>query len=272
MGVVNVTPDSFYSGSRVPHVTQAVARALEMAQAGADILDIGGESTRPGATGVDDDEEWRRIGPVIEAIRDQTSLMISVDTRKASVAEKALAAGVDLVNDVSGLKDDAMAKVVARAGAGLAIMHMRGEPETMQQRPSYDDVVSEVKTFLAEAVSKAETSGVAPDSILVDPGIGFGKTLEHNLALLANLAALGDISKPILIGTSRKSFIGALLDDEPERRLFGTAGSVAAAILNGAHAVRVHDVVEMRDVARVVDAIRRQAGDARDLERTEVAP
>ncbi len=255
MGVVNVTPDSFYEGSRYPEVSQAIDAALALIEAGADIVDIGGESTRPGSDEVRAPEELERVMPVLETLRKQTDVMISIDTRKALVAETVLAAGADVINDVSAL-DDGMVDVVARAGAGIALMHIQGSPETMQQSPAYRDVVGEVKAFLQEAVTRAEAGGVSNESILVDPGIGFGKTLTHNLELLANLAELSDLGKPILVGTSRKSFIGRLLEDSSKNRVFGTAGSVAAAIVNGATVVRVHDVAEMADVARVADAVR----------------
>lgn len=256
MGVVNVTPDSFYAGSRFPDIDAAIETAVDMVASGADILDIGGESTRPGGLLVPAAEEWERVAPVLAALREQTQVMLSIDTRKSKVAEQALEHGVDIVNDISALEDTAMVDVVAQAKAGLVLMHKQGEPETMQAAPVYDDVVAEVRSYLSRAVERAENKGVPPTSIFVDPGIGFGKTLEHNLTILHDLRALSSLEKPILVGTSRKSFIGKLLSKTPENRLFGTAGSVAAAILNGAHAVRVHDVREMRDVAVVADAIR----------------
>ena len=256
MGVVNLTTDSFYQGSRYPDASAADARARELADSGADILDIGGESTRPGANTVDAEEEWRRIGPALESIRGWADVLVSVDTRKPEVARRALDAGADIINDVTALESGEMASVVASAGAGLVLMHMRGEPSTMQKEPVYDDVVGEVREFLSERTRRAVDAGIPAESIWIDPGIGFGKTLQHNLTLLRELSALAEVGPPLLVGTSRKSFIGRLLDREPEERLFGTAGSVAAAILNGADAIRVHDVREMRDVARVVDAIR----------------
>ncbi len=257
MGVVNVTKDSFYAGSRYPDVDAATSRALRLAEAGADILDIGGESTRPGAPPVSTKEELDRVLPVLENLRSQTDRMLSVDTRKAEVAEGALAKGADIVNDVTALGGDPrMAEVAASAGAGVVLMHMQGTPETMQSEPRYDDVVAEVKASLSEAIARAERAGIASDAIVVDPGIGFGKTLSHNLTLLNELATLAELGKPILVGTSRKGFIGKLLSSEAEARIFGTAASVAAAILRGASIVRVHDVSEMRDVATVADAIR----------------
>ncbi len=266
MGVVNVTPDSFYAGSRRLDPAQALALALKLVEAGADIVDIGGESTRPGASATDVEEELRRVVPVVARLRPLSRVLISVDTRKAAVAERALDAGADIVNDVSALGDSRMADVVARAKAGLVLMHMKGTPSTMQASPSYRDVVVEVREYLGRAIEKAESSGVASDSILVDPGIGFGKTLEHNLTLLRNLEALSELSKPILIGTSRKSFLGRILQAPATRdagsldeaRLLGTAASVACAVVLGASVVRVHDVREMRQVVAVADAIKNQ--------------
>ena len=221
---------------------------------------MGGESTRPGSREIHPDEERSRVVPVLETLRARTDVMLSVDTRHASVAAAALQAGADIVNDVSALADGGMAPRVADHDAGLVLMHMKGTPDTMQREPRYDDVVAEVKAFLDSAVKRAEDAGVRSDAIMVDPGIGFGKTLRHNLTLLHDLAELGELDKPVLVGTSRKSFLGTLLDREPESRLMGTAASVACAIMNGARVVRVHDVSEMHDVVRVTDAIR-LAGD-----------
>ena len=261
MGVVNVTPDSFYPGSRYPDATQAIDIAHGLVDAGADIVDIGGESTRPGGGEVSTRDELDRVLPVIEGVRTGSNVLISIDTKKTAVAEGALAAGADIVNDVSALRDDGMAELTARTGAGVVLMHMRGTPETMQQEPVYDDVVDDVKAYLADAIARAEAAGVSPDSILVDPGIGFGKTVEHNLTLLKELRTLAELGKPVLVGTSRKSFIGKLLSNTSPERIFGTAGSVAASVSNGAAVVRVHDVREMSDVVRIVDAIL-NAGDA----------
>jgi dihydropteroate synthase len=265
MGVVNVTPDSFYPGSRRFDPDQALAFALRLVEAGADIVDIGGESTRPGASPVDAEEQIRRVLPVVARLRPLSRVLISVDTRSAAVAERALEAGADIVNDVSALGDPRMAEVVAGAKAGLVLMHMKGEPSTMQASPSYRDVVAEVKDYLGRAIDKAESAGVSSASIFVDPGIGFGKTLEHNLALLHHLPSLSELSKPILVGTSRKSFIGRILSgtarrggSDDEERLLGTAASVACVVLLGASAVRVHDVREMRQVVAVADAIKNQ--------------
>jgi dihydropteroate synthase len=204
MGVVNVTPDSFYEGSRYPAVSDAIDAALALIEGGADIIDIGGESTRPGSGHVPASVELDRVQPVLETLREQTKVMISVDTRKSWVAERVLALGADVINDISALDDEGMVAVVARANAGIVLMHMQGSPETMQQAPAYRDVVGEVSSYLRRAIGLAEAGGVARDSILVDPGIGFGKTLEHNLQLLANLERLAELGKPILVGTSRK--------------------------------------------------------------------
>lgn len=257
MGVVNVTPDSFYEGSRYPDPSRAIDAALELVEAGADIIDIGGESTRPGGREIDSREELDRIMPVLERVRaEKPDVLVSIDTRKAFVAERALDKGADIINDISALGDPGMLEIVARSGAGTVLMHMRGTPETMQHSPAYDDVVAEVKEFLRRAVGRAEAGGISGHSILVDPGIGFGKRIAHNLELLANLDELVELEKPVLAGTSRKSFIGKLLSDPAKDRIFGTAASVAAAILNGASVVRVHDVREMGEVASVTDAIR----------------
>jgi dihydropteroate synthase len=257
MGVLNVTPDSFYAGSRRSDPEAALDRALELAKGGADIIDIGGESTRPGASPVDVEEEIRRVVPLVERLRPLSPVLISVDTRRAAVAERALGAGADIVNDVSALGDARMAEAISRSKAGVVLMHMKGAPATMQAAPSYTNVVAEVRDFLGDAIERAESSGILPESILIDPGIGFGKTLEHNLELLRGLPALGELSKPILVGTSRKSFLGRIVEAPEEARLLATASSVACAVLLGASVVRVHDVREMRDVVLVADAIRK---------------
>lgn len=257
MGVVNVTPDSFYAASRHPRADEAVDHGLALAEQGASILDVGGESTRPGARPVPLDEELDRVIPVIERLRARTSVLLSVDTRKAAVARRALQAGADVINDVSALRfDPEMAAVLAGSGAGLVLMHMLGTPETMQREPLDVDAVAGVRAFLAEAVARAESFGVAPTAILVDPGIGFGKTLAGNLALLNGIDALAELGKPVLVGPSRKSFLGRLTGKPAENRIFGTAASVACAVLRGASVVRAHDVREMRDVVRVAEAVR----------------
>ena len=259
MGIVNVTPDSFFDGGRFCDPQRAVAHALRLVEEGADLLDIGAESTRPGALPVDEQEERRRLVPVVAAVAKAVSVPISVDTSKAEVARAAIDAGAVMVNDVTALRGDrAMVDVVAQAGAGLALMHMQGTPDTMQHAPRYDDVVGEVAHFLAERVRFAIDHGVAKDRIVVDPGIGFGKTLGHNLDLLANLRVFTELGYPLLVGPSRKGFIGQLTDQSVETRGWGTAGVVALAVERGANILRVHDVGPMKDVAKVAVAIARR--------------
>jgi dihydropteroate synthase len=274
VGVLNVTPDSFSDGGKFADADRAVEHAREMARAGADIIDVGGESTRPGAVPVSAEEELRRVMPVVERLSVEPGVrslpLISVDTTKAVVAERALAAGARIVNDISALRFDArMVDVAGNAGAGLVLMHMQGTPQTMQRAPRYDDVVAEVRAFLAERVAFAEAHGVKKSQIAVDPGIGFGKTVAQNLQLLAQLEELTSLGCPVLVGMSRKSFIGKVLAVPeagsargPDERLWGTAATVAWAVAHGAHIVRVHDVAEMADVVRMVEAIR-QAGSNR---------
>jgi dihydropteroate synthase len=259
MGIVNVTPDSFYEGGRFCDPQRAVAHALRLVEEGADLLDIGAESTRPGALPVDEQEERRRLVPVVAAVAKAVSVPISVDTSKAEVARAAIDAGAIMVNDVTALRgDSAMVGVVAQAGVALVLMHMQGTPDIMQHAPRYDDVVGEVAQFLAERVRYAIDQGVARDRIVVDPGIGFGKTLGHNLDLLANLRVFAELGYPLLVGPSRKGFIGQLTDQSVEARGWGTAGVVALAVEQGANILRVHDVGPMKDVAKVAVAIARR--------------
>jgi len=256
MGVLNITPDSFSDGGTFLDPGVAVEHALRMAAEGADCIDIGGESTRPGAPPVSADEEWERIGPVVKALVGRCPVPLSVDTTKAAVAARALEAGVAIVNDISALRfDPALGAVVAEAGAGLILMHMQGTPRTMQERPAYGDVVAEVRAFLTERLKAATASGIPAEAILLDPGIGFGKTVEHNLTLLRHLPELTTLGRPLLVGPSRKSFIGAVLGTAVTDRLEGTAAAVALAIAGGAALVRVHDVKVMARVARMCDAI-----------------
>lgn len=257
MGVLNVTPDSFSDGGAYFPLDAAVARAIAIEKAGADILDIGGESTRPGSTGVSAAVEQKRILPVIEALRGKIKIPISVDTSKAEVAEAALRAGGEILNDVTGLGNDPRLAVVAkRARAPLILVHMRGDPATMQTTPFARDVVAEVKTGLRRSVALARRAGLAKSQIVLDPGIGFGKSAEQNCELIARLSEIAKLGFPLMLGTSRKGFIGKLLGDVPlDERTWGTAATVAASILEGAHIVRVHDVEEMVQVARVADAI-----------------
>ena len=257
MGVLNVTPDSFSDGGRWFDTDRAVAHALEMAGQGADILDIGGESTRPGATPVGEEEELHRILPVIEGIVARVPVPISVDTRKASVARAAVASGAAIVNDTGGEEaDPAMPSVAAETGAAVVFMHSRGTPATMRELTDYDDVVTDVRDFLSDAAEKLQASGVARDRIVLDPGFGFAKTPQQNLELLDRLDEVVALGYPVLAGTSRKSFIGAVLDLPEDDRVEGTSATVAWAIARGAAIVRVHDVPQMTRVVRLCDAIR----------------
>ena len=257
MGILNVTPDSFSDGGLYANTDKALARAHEMAAAGADIIDIGGESTRPGARPLSEEEELHRIIPVIERLSAELTLPISVDTYKAKVAKKAFEAGASIVNDVSGLRfSPDMARVAADYGAAVVIMHIKGTPRDMQHDPVYSDLVGEVMSYLDEGIDIAVKAGVDREKVLVDPGIGFGKTLEHNLAILDRLDEFRGLGRPIVLGTSRKKFIGAVLDiPVPEQRVDGTAATVALGIERGASVVRVHDVARMAQVARMTDAI-----------------
>jgi len=263
MGVLNLTPDSFSDGGFYTRPGVAVARALQMERDGADILDIGGESTRPGSQAVNVHQELRRVLPVLERLRGRLKIPISIDTQKAEVAESAMAAGAQIVNDVSALRSDPRLGAVAAAyGAPLILMHMRGTPRTMQQSFARN-VLADVARGLREAVKRARRAGVAPSQIILDPGIGFGKSYVQNCELLARLGELHKLGHPLLVGTSRKQFIGATLSGDARRpapahlRQWGTAATVAAAILGGAHIVRVHDVAEMKQVALMTDAIAR---------------
>ncbi len=264
MGILNVTPDSFSDGGSFLDPLRALERAREMADQGADIIDIGGESTRPGAESVPEDEELRRVLPVIERLAGELPVPLSIDTYKSAVAGKALQAGASIVNDISGLRfSPDMARVAADHGAAVVIMHIRGTPRDMQKDPLYDDVVRDVAVALAEGVELARQAGVDPEQVLIDPGIGFGKTFEHNLALLDRLDEFQALGRPILLGTSRKRFIGdALGVSDPALRREGTAATVALGIERGARVVRVHDVKEMAQVARMTDAILQQARNA----------
>jgi dihydropteroate synthase len=262
MGVLNATPDSFSDGGKFFSVEQAVQGALEMEREGADLLDIGAESTRPGSEGISAEEELRRLLPVLEALRGRLKIPISVDTQKAEVAERALRAGAELMNDISGLKNDPrIAEVAARHKVTLILMHIRGTPGTMQKKPFAKDVLKDVSAGLRESVRKARRAGVAKSQIVIDPGIGFGKSHAQNYELIAKLRELAKLGYPLLVGTSRKGFLGATLADAAgkpapvEERIWGTAATVTASILNGAHIVRVHDVKEMVQVARVADCL-----------------
>lgn len=260
MGVLNVTPDSFSDAGRFADAATAIEHGRRMAAEGADIIDVGGESSRPGAEPVAEDEELRRVIPVIKALASRTKVPVSVDTYKSGVARRALEAGAAIVNDISGLRmDGAMPSLVASAGVPVVIMHMQGTPRDMQRRPRYEDLLGEISAWLAGQAGVAVSAGVKPEHVIVDPGIGFGKTFDHNLEIIRRLRELKSLGYPVAIGPSRKAFIGAILDAEVDERLEGTAATVAYCISQGANIVRVHDVKEMRKVARVTDAIKRGA-------------
>ncbi len=258
MGILNVTPDSFSDGGAYVTVEQALHRAKQMQAEGADIIDIGAESSRPGAHPIDQTEELRRLIPVLEAVHEAIPLPISVDTTKAAVARRAIQAGASIVNDITALRGDPlMAALVSETGAAIVLMHMPGTPLTMQKSAHYQNVVEEVSCFLAARAQAAMDQGIRRSQIILDPGFGFGKLQEHNLRLLADFARLKNLGYPILAGLSRKQFIGALVQQPVQERGYGTAGAVAVAVLKGVDIIRVHDVRAMRDTASVVSAIAR---------------
>ncbi|MGB5633484.1 MAG: dihydropteroate synthase [Waterburya sp.] len=259
MGILNVTPDSFSDGGEFDTVETALAQAREMIAHGVDIIDIGGESTRPNAAEISVEEELQRVVPVIQQLRQESSIPISIDTTKAIVAQKAIAAGADIVNDISAATfDEEMLTMVAQLNVPLILMHIRGTPKTMQSLTDYQDVVAEVAEFLKIQVAKATTSGIAKDKIIIDPGIGFAKTAEQSLQLLQRLAELKALELPILVGVSRKSFLRPILhQNDPKERVWGTAAACYGAIARGADILRVHDVSQMYDICRVADAIER---------------
>ncbi|TWT92312.1 Dihydropteroate synthase [Botrimarina colliarenosi] len=257
MGVVNVTPDSFSDGGQFLAAARAVAHGLRLVADGASILDIGGESTRPGAEGVSADEELRRVVPVIEQLAAQTEVTLSIDTSKAVVARAALAAGASLVNDVTGLEGDPeMLAVVAHSDCRVAVMHMRGVPRTMQEDPHYDDVVAEVKTYLASRRDALEVAGVDRERLLLDPGIGFGKTFEHNVTLLRRIGEFHDLGCPLLVGHSRKRFLGEILGDPAADRTAATLGVAMHLAAEGVQVIRVHDVRQTIDALKAFTAVR----------------
>ena len=268
MGIVNITPDSFSDGGRFFDTQTAVDHGLALAAAGADIIDVGGESTRPFSDPVNDDEESRRVVPVIEQLAAKLPIPISIDTTKAEVARQALAAGAAMINDVSALRlDPDLGRLAATQGVPVILMHMLGTPKTMQVKPEYRDVVADVRRFLAEAIARAAAQGIDRTRIIVDPGIGFGKTYEHNLLLLQQLAAFQELDAPLLVGASRKAFIRNLLKPADAKDIpadlpvveTGSLAAASAAALNGAHIVRVHDVTRTCAALRVIDAIRQAA-------------
>ncbi len=254
MGIVNVTPDSFFDGGKWTNPQTAIDHALRLAGEGADFIDIGGESTRPGAGPVPAEEEIRRVLPVIEGLAGKTTVPISIDTTKSAVADRALDAGAVIVNDISGLQfDPALAGVAARRGASVVLMHIRGTPGTMQLAPHYDDLLGEIAAYFGERIAIARKAGIR--QLVLDPGIGFGKTAEDNLEIIRRLGEFREFGLPLMVGPSRKSFLGAVLGLPAEERLEGTAAAVAISIVNGAHIVRVHDVRAMKRVSAVADAI-----------------
>lgn len=258
MGVLNVTPDSFSDGGEFDTLAAALAQAQRLIEAGADILDIGGQSTRPGAVEISLEEELNRVLPVVEALRSQNvSIPISVDTTRAVVAQRAIAAGADMVNDISGgTFDPEMFPVIAQLGVPIVLMHIRGTPQTMQQLTDYQDLIGEIYQFLESQIAAAERAGIKQQNLIIDPGIGFAKTAEQNLELLRQLPTFRSLGVPILVGVSRKSFIGRILNQpDPKNRVWGTAAACCAAIAGSADILRVHDILEMHDVCRVADAI-----------------
>lgn len=261
MGVVNVTPDSFFDGGRYAKPDAAIRHALRLAEEGADLLDIGAESTRPGAESIDEGEERRRLMPVVTAVAKAVRIPISVDTMKSAVAGAALEAGAVIVNDVSALRaDPAMAELVATTGAGVVLMHMQGIPKTMQIAPAYDNVVGEIAEFFRERIRFCRERGIGEDQIVLDPGIGFGKLLIHNLTLLGQLETFVPFGRPILVGVSMKSFIAQVLGRPVEERSWGTAAAIALAVSQGARILRVHDVAAMKEVVTMAAAITRYIG------------
>lgn len=260
VAVLNVTPDSFFEGSRFMSSNEAIDRALLMESEGADVIDVGGESSRPGSSPVSAAEELNRVLPIVEGIRKRSDVLISVDTTKAAVASSALAAGASIVNDISALRfDPDMAGTVAAAGAFVVLMHMQGTPATMQQEPTYANVVNEVRTFLDERVCAAAAAGISGDRVILDPGVGFGKRLDHNLELLRNLDRIVELGPPVMIGASRKSFLGEILGLPARDRLEGTIVTNSVAIVRGADLIRVHDAKEGRRTADVARRLRHHA-------------
>jgi dihydropteroate synthase len=258
MGVLNVTPDSFSDGGRFFDLDQAIAHGLELAREGADIIDIGGESTRPYSRKVTAQEEIERVAPVIKALSRELTIPISIDTFKAKVAGKALEAGAAIINDISSLRfDPQMAGLAAEAKVPVILMHIQGKPADMQNNPTYQDLMGEIIAFLQEAIERAVQAGIRRDLLMVDPGIGFGKTFDHNLEIIRELGRLKSLQLPVLLGSSRKAFIGHILNKEPPERDVGTMATIAAGILNGAQIVRVHNVAMTLQIVKIMDAIKR---------------
>lgn len=254
MGILNVTPDSFSDGGLFVNADKAIEHAKQMVKEGAEIIDVGGESSRPGSEPVSEEEELRRVKPVIQKLVNEINVPISIDTYKPKVAEKCLSLGVQLVNDITGLRNKEMIKVVAQYKVPVIIMHMKGNPRNMQVNPTYEDVIKEIKEFLSERISEARKAGI--NNVIIDPGIGFGKNTEHNLQILKRLSELKDLGCPILVGPSRKSFIENITGLPVNERLEGTLAAISIAIMNGANIIRVHDIKECKRAVQVVDAIR----------------
>ncbi len=255
MGIINMTPDSFGGDGLSGSAQAALGQAEEFVAGGADIIDIGGESTRPGSAAATVQEELDRVLPALEAIRAAVDVPISIDTNKAEVAREALDAGADIINDVYALRREAILELAAASEVPVILMHMQGTPGDMQQNPSYEDVIDDICDFLAERIAAAVDAGVPEEQIIIDPGFGFGKTVNHNLEIVRRLGEFRRLGRPILVGPSRKSTIGAVLNRPVHQRLWGTAATCAAAIINGADIIRVHDVAQMSEVARMTDAI-----------------
>ena len=257
MGILNITPDSFSDGGKYLSTSRAIDRAFAMVDNGADIIDIGGESTRPGSDSISKDEELQRIVPVIQEIRNQDSeILISIDTYKSDVAEIAIDLGANIVNDISGLTfDQNMSTFLSGRDIPVIIMHIKGKPKTMQSNPIYDDLINDINSFFKKQIIFAQSNGIDRDNIILDPGIGFGKTFNHNLTIINNLKGLCNLGHPIMVGTSRKAFIGDILDVPPIKRVEGTIASVVASVINGANIVRVHDVREIKKAIMVTEKI-----------------
>jgi dihydropteroate synthase len=258
MGILNVTPDSFSDGGRYLEVEKAVEHGLEMAREGADIIDVGGESTRPYSQKISSQEELDRVIPVIEALSKELAIPISIDTYKSEVAKESLKAGASIINDISALRFDSdMASTVAKAGVPLILMHMKGTPQDMQKNPVYDNLIADILDFLKTAIQNSKKAGVREDLIILDPGIGFGKTFENNLEIIKGLSRFASLNRPLLLGTSNKAFIGHILGKEADQRDTGTMATIAAGVMNGAHLVRVHNVGKAVETVRMIDAIKR---------------
>lgn len=261
MGILNITPDSFSDGGKYLDSKIALEKALELEKDGADIIDIGGESSRPGADTISVKEELDRVMPVLKELVKRVKIPISIDTYKTEVAKEVLEAGADIINDITGLhNNEQLAKLVAKYDAGIIIMHMLGTPKTMQANPEYKDLIGDIITYFKKSIDIAKANGISEDKIIIDPGIGFGKTIEHNLEIIRKLSAFKKIGRPVLIGTSRKAFIGNILNLPVNERLEGTAASVAISIMNGADIVRVHDVQKMQRIIKMADAIKYPKG------------